>query len=313
MDFPPVRVRSMTARLLLAALVPLLAAMAFPVSGNDGVLVLGRISDDPRHHYGQLKPLLDYVVPRMAEVGIVEGRILMASDALQMQRYLRRGRVDWVTETPAMAVQLGRRVGARTLLATERGGVDLYHTVVFVREDSPVRTLADLRGRSLALQRAASTSAYYAPAMSILGAGLNLEPLLSPSDSPDPANIGYLFAGSEHNILAWVRVGLSDAGAFSNLDWQAFGLDRPMSPPRLRVIHRTQHFPRAVELVRADLPEPVAERLREVLLGAADDPEAGPALRSFFDTTGFKRIDRETERLLVALGDGVARVREELE
>ena len=49
-----------------------------PAYEDPGVLVLGRISDDPKSHYEQLKPLLDYVVPRMADVGIREGRILMA-------------------------------------------------------------------------------------------------------------------------------------------------------------------------------------------------------------------------------------------
>ncbi len=35
--------------------------------------VLGRISDDPKAHYEQLQPLLDYVVARMHDVGIKEG------------------------------------------------------------------------------------------------------------------------------------------------------------------------------------------------------------------------------------------------
>ena len=58
----------------------------------DPVLVLGRISDDPKAHYEQLQPLLDYVVARMHDVGITEGRILMARDPQQMASYLRRGR-----------------------------------------------------------------------------------------------------------------------------------------------------------------------------------------------------------------------------
>ncbi|MFX4073827.1 hypothetical protein, partial [Enterococcus faecalis] len=70
------------------------------------VLVLGRISDDPATHYDQLKPLLDYVVPRMREVGIRSGEILMAPDARQMASYLRRGRVDWVSETAGAAMLL---------------------------------------------------------------------------------------------------------------------------------------------------------------------------------------------------------------
>lgn len=44
-------------------------------AGEADVLVLGRISDDPKAHYGQLQPLLDYVGPRMADaVGYVFAR-----------------------------------------------------------------------------------------------------------------------------------------------------------------------------------------------------------------------------------------------
>ena len=90
--------------LTLAALQPVVVGAV-----DRSVLVLGRISDDPKAHYEQLKPLLDYVVPRMRAVGIVEGRILMAKDAQQMGSYLRRGRVDWVTETAGTAMALGQR------------------------------------------------------------------------------------------------------------------------------------------------------------------------------------------------------------
>ncbi|MCY7312059.1 MAG: phosphate/phosphite/phosphonate ABC transporter substrate-binding protein, partial [Pseudoxanthomonas sp.] len=97
------------------------AAQAVAASANDdNVLVLGRISDDPKAQYEQLKPLLDYVVPRMHDVGITEGRILMARDTQQMTSYLRRGRVDWVTGTAGTGMQLEKRAGAKPLLLTQR-------------------------------------------------------------------------------------------------------------------------------------------------------------------------------------------------
>src|SRR5690606_6562831 len=115
------------------------AALAFvavmPAAGEAverSVLVLGRISDDPQAHYEQLKPLLDYVVPRMRDVGIAEGRILMAKDPQQMASYLRRGRVDWVTETSGTGMALEQRSGARPLLLTERNGVRTYESLFFV-------------------------------------------------------------------------------------------------------------------------------------------------------------------------------------
>ena len=99
--------------LTFAGLVPDAAA----ADDQRHILVLGRISDDPKTHYEQLKPLLDYVVPRMAAVGIREGRVLMARDAQQITSYLRRGQVDWVTETAgtAMLMQL-RGVGRQLAL-----------------------------------------------------------------------------------------------------------------------------------------------------------------------------------------------------
>ena len=292
----------------LVAMVPVARA-----AGDPHVLVLGRISDDPKAHYSQLKPLLDYLVPRMADVGIREGRILMARDEQQMASYLRRGRVDWVTETAAAGVLLQERAGAEPLLVTERDGVHAYHTVFFARKDSGIASLDDLAGRSIAFQQRNSTSAYFAPAAELLAAGQSLEILHSPMDRPEAPAVGYLFARSELNIATWVHKRLVDAGAMSSLDW-----DNPQHlPPAfrddLRVLARTAEFPRALELVRADLDPAVKDRLRTLLVQAADDPDAREAMLRFFKTTRFLSIDDEARGELARLGEGVRRVRTEVE
>ena len=295
-----------------AALLPSLAAPAH-AAGDERVLVLGRISDDPKAHYEQLKPLLDYVVPRMRDVGITEGRILMARDAQQMTSYLRRGRVDWVTETAGTGMQLQQRAGARVLLLTERGGVSRYHGVFFVRRDSGLERLSDLEGRTVAFQNTASTSAYFAPATALLDAGQRLEILLSPMDRPSADAVGYVFARSELNIAAWVHKRLVDAGVVSNLDWDDVRRMPPAFRRDFRVIHETQDFPRALEMVRGDLDPKIEARLREVLLEAAQDPAAREALSVFFRTTRFLPVDPASQQALDDLRGGVARVREQLE
>lgn len=293
--------------------VAVVAAWPVQASEDSHVLVLGRISDDPSAHYAQLKPLLDYVVPRMREVGITEGRILMARDAQLMSSYLRRDRVDWVTETASTAVQLEQRAGAKPILLTERNGVSSYNTVFFVRRDSPIQSLEDLRGRTLALQSTASTSAYMVPLTTLLDARLSPEILLGPADEPSPERVGYVLVRSERNIASWVHKGLADAGAVSSLDWadpervpQAFRAD-------FRVIHETDPYPRALELVRRDMPPAVEARLHEVLLQAAGDPAARDALRLFFHTSRFLPLDAASQRSLDTLRRGVQRVRTEVE
>jgi phosphonate transport system substrate-binding protein len=171
-----------------------------------------------------------------------KGRILMARDVQQMNSYLRRGRVDWVTETAGTGMLLQQGAGAKPLLLTERDGVSQYTTVFFARRDSGIHSLTDLRGRSVAFQNPYSTSAYYVPAAELLDQGLKLEILLSPMDRAEPARVGYLFARTELNIATWVHKRMVDVGVMSNLDWQnpqrvpaAFRVD-------LQIVHETRRI-----------------------------------------------------------------------
>lgn len=294
--------------LAIAALQPLSAGAI-----DRTVLVLGRISDDPKSHYDQLKPLLDYVVPRMKDVGIEEGQILMAKDAQQMGSYLRRGRVDWVTETAGTAMALQQRAGAQPLVLTERSGVSAYHSVFFVRRDSPLDSLEDLKGHSLAMQSPLSTSAYLVPAMELLQHGVRLEILLTPHEAPATDAVGYVFARTELNISTFVHKRVVDAGVVSSIDWSDDHAMPPAFRNDLRVLYRSAPMPRAVEMVRADLDRAVRERLRQVLLEASRDPQAGPALAKFFGTTGFHPVDAASLRSLERLRSGLQRIRMEVE
>ncbi len=279
----------------------------------DGVLVLGRISDDPRRHYEQLQPLLDYVVPRMKSVGITEGRVLMARDPQQMMSYLRRGKVDWVTETPGTGLLLADRAGARPLLLTERSGAREYRSVIFTRRDSGITSLPQLLGKTIAFQSPSSTSAYLVPAMALREQRLPMSLMVSPLEDADAGSVGYVFANTDANLAAWVHKELVDAGGFSDQDWASLQRVSEAFRRDLVVIHTTEPVPRAMELVSGGMPPAVAERLKQVLLGASNDPQARDALRQFFRTTGFYEADAATQARLEQLRRGARDVREALE
>jgi len=291
----------------------LLAVLAGLARAEDGVLVLGRISDDPRRHYEQLQPLLDYVVPRMRSVGIREGRVLMARDPQQMMSYLRRGKVDWVTETPGTGLLLADRAGARPLLLTERSGSRQYRTVIFVRRDSGITELSQLLGKTIAFQSPSSTSAYLVPAMELREKGLPMSLMVSPLEGREAGSVGYVFANTDANLAAWVHKRLVDAGGFSDQDWESLQRVSEAFRRDLQIIHTTPPVPRAMELVSGSLDPAVAERLKQVLLGASTDPQARDALRQFFRTTGFYEADAETRARLEQLRRGARDVREALE
>lgn len=290
-----------------------LAASANATEEGDTVLVLGRVSDDPAAHYERLKPLLDYVVEQMADVGIREGRILMARDGHAMNSYLRQGRVDWVTETVSGAISMMDHGRADLFLHAWRGGRAEYRAILIARSDSDINGLEDLRGRSIGFQHPMSTSGYRVPAGLLLDAGLDLAILISPMDPPDPDFLSYAFTGHALNSVTWVEKGVVDAAAISDQDWEDYVLPVDDHVRALRIIATSPPIPRGLELVRSGLSPRVRARLREVLLSANRDPAASDALSNYFRTERFTLPDEVLLDQIEALRRPFRLVRDELE
>jgi phosphonate transport system substrate-binding protein len=307
------RSRRLACLLLLGFWLVTAIDVAVAQSQQQHVLVLGRVSDDPKAHYERLKPLLDYVVARMGDLGITEGRVLMARDAQQMVSYLRQGKVDWISETAGAALGFEERAKARIFLRARRGGLFDYHSVFFARRDRGILGLQDLPGKTLGLQHPMSTSAYLVPAAILLENDMALAIQASPLERPPADFVGYVFGRSESNLVTWVYKGLVDASAFSNQDWDELQLTQPAIAADLMVFHESREFPRAIELVRAGLDPLIEQRLREILLAAHKDPLAQGALDAYSRTERFDEIDAATWAALTDLRAGVRRVRTEIE
>ncbi len=301
----------MRSRLCLAVWL-LALTLATPASAHD-TLVIGRISDDPKAHYESMRPMVNYVVAHMGDLGIVHGRVLMARDAQQMVSYLRQGKVDWISETAGAAIGLQDRSGAEFLVRARRGGLYDYHSVFFARRDSGIDSIDDLPGRALGFEHPMSTSAYLVPAIILLDANLSLAIQSSPLERPPPNFVGYTFARSESNLVTWVQKGLVDAAVFSNQDWSDLVADDHRASEQLVRFHTSEEFPRALELVRPGLAVPIKERLRALLLDAHNQADASAALRAYQRTERFDAIDAATLARVNALRKGVRRVRSEIE
>jgi len=297
-------------------LFPLVLVFAVPSAASretDSVLVLGRVSDDPAAHYERLKPLLDYVVERMGDVGIREGRILMARDGQAMNSYLRQGRVDWVTETASGAINMMERGRADLFLHTWRGGRAEYRALIIARVDSTIEDLGDLRGRSIGFQHPRSTSGYRVPAGLLLDAGLDLAILLTPMDRPDPDFLNYAFTGHALNSVTWVQKGVVDAAAISDQDWEEYVVPTEDTARDLRIVATSPPIPRGLELVQRNLSPAVRARLKEILLNADRDPAARDALSNYFRTQRFAPPSEALLEQIETLRQPFRRVRAQLE
>jgi len=264
-------------------------------------LVIGKVSNNPKKHYKYLKPMLDYAVEKMKDLGIEDGRVLMAKDNEQMIEYLKSGRVDWVTETAFSALLYEHCNAAEILLRKWKKDAPEYYTIFFARKDSGIDSLQELKGKRLALEDPGSTTAFFEPYLCLVNHGLELQKLDSYREKPAPEKVGYVLSRQEINTSMWVHERRVDAGAFNNQDWNKSDHLYKDLKKDFKVFHRSDPLPRAFELVRKDLEPRIKSRLKKILLHAHNDGSAQRALREYQRTKQFDTLDAATIRVLNSL------------
>lgn len=279
-----------------------LAAWATPrAAASQQTIAMGRATDKVKKGYERLQPIVTFLASRLAHVGISKGQVVLdgKNNNQKIIDYLNSGKLDIVLDSPFPTAVYMKTCGAKPILMASREGMLTYRTNIFVRKDTKIRTIADLKGQTIAFEDPTSTSSYYLPKRAIERMALELKP--ADGKSPVPKNnVGYVFAGSELNISGWVYYGKVAAGALSEADW----VDQTDNPEtyrkQFRIIHQTEAIPRMVVLVRKDLPPRILSAVRNVLL-AMHETEAGREALKNYKFDYFLEIPPDAVELLNAL------------
>jgi phosphonate transport system substrate-binding protein len=259
------------------------------VYGDRGGMV--KIIGDKK--YGEL--LGGHIVSAKAADLIQE--LVIARDLEDLSQRLARGDADLVIETVFPTLLLQQQSGGLSpALVVLRGGQREYRCVFFTRQESPIRAVADLRGRTLVLQAPRSTSAFALPKVELERAGLSVGPATGPGAAP--SDVRYVLAMSEVNQAVWVLHGRGDAGAFSDANWDT--LPARMRS-QLRVFHETRPLLRGVLSFRTGLDAGVRARVESALRGLAGDEAGRAALAAARGITGFEPLTSDDRRELHSL------------
>jgi len=276
-------------------------------------LVLGKITKNPKKHYKKLKKMVDYAVMNMKDLGILEGKVLLAKDLEQMTQYLAEGKVDWFSESVYPACSIKDKGVAEIVLKRWKKGYSEYHTVYFTRKDSGINSISKLLSKTIVFEDPDSTSAFFEPAYCLISKGYKFVKLDSKEDKPPPDKIGYIFSGQEINSSMWVLKNIVDIGVLSNNDWDKKGNLHNKIKRELKIIYTTRSLPRGIELFRTKLDPILKERLKDILLKAHLIPEGKMALNAYQKTEKFEILNQDDLKLINNINMNVSAVRKELE
>jgi phosphonate transport system substrate-binding protein len=175
----------------------------------------------------------------------------------------------------------GTQVSALAMRDTDR---DLT-SVVVVRADSPIRTLADLRGMTLGVGAVDSPQATLLPLAHIRAAGLQPGADFTVRRFDVGVGLHGDHIGGERDAARALVGGQVDAACMIDGNHLAFARDGTLPAGSTRVVAQTGAFDHCNMTVSPSAPTAQIQHFKELLLGMS---YADPALRPLLDLEGLK-------------------------
>lgn len=236
------------ALLALSAGVPAMDSTA----GLPKKLVLGTYpSELPSEELEKIKPIRAGLEKRLLAAGYrVDIDIQIFQSYEEAIQGLVSGKADFARMGPVNYVLAKYQKPALRLLAMETQNASRLLTgYIFVPENSPVRTLKDLRGKTVAFGSPNSTTGRYYPQAALLDAGIFASDLA-----------GFRYLQRHDKVFRAVGEGGFDAGASNEVTFKKYGVDR-----KFRIIH-TMKSPAHAWVSRPELPVAAADLLVRALV-----------------------------------------------
>jgi phosphonate transport system substrate-binding protein len=278
---------SITIAVMFFVLTPAGKAIGQTVGGaGSKTITLGLVSivfqNEIEEHF---RPLVQYVARRLSAE--TDGRVVVASTALQMAKLLDEKNVDFYMESTYPTYLINKQGAAVLILRRWKGGLAEYRSLIFTKKGGGITRLEELRGKMIAFEDPGSTSGYFLPKVLLFRKGFKLTEKPGPEARVAANEIGYIFESADRTIIEFVLDHQVAAGAFSDDDYGALNEERKAA---ITILARSETLPRHLVSTRKDLDPAVKNRLTEILLSMHQDDEGRTILRQTDNTTKFDRL-----------------------
>jgi phosphonate transport system substrate-binding protein len=206
----------------------------------------------------------------------MEVRPYVAGDYPGVVEAMKGGKLDVAFYSPAAFVMAEKIAGARLILKSVYKGRSVYYSAIITRNDSKIKTLADLKGKTFAFVDPGSTSGGVYPKVMLMNAGIN----------PAKHFSRVIYAGGhDAAILAVVNHKVDAAATFAN---DTRGEDVPWKPMlkgragEVRVIGYSKPIPNGAIAVAKNLDPALTARVRQAFLDLGKTAEGRKLLAQMY-------------------------------
>ena len=173
-------------------------------------------------------------------------------------------------------VQANVRSGGKAIPLVQREEDEKFRSV-FITRDPAIKTLADLKGKTVSFGSQSSTSGHLMPRSFLLQANID----------PDKDFKRVAFSGAHDATIAAVVAGKVDAGALNISVWEKFVAEGKVDTSKVRVFFTTPGFFDYNWTVHADMPVAQREKLTKAFLALDRNTPEGKEILELQRATRF--------------------------
>jgi phosphonate transport system substrate-binding protein len=188
-------------------------------------------------------------------------------------------------------VQANIRSGGKVIPLVQREEDEKFRSV-FITSDPDIKTLADLKGKTVSFGSQSSTSGHLMPRSVLLQANID----------PDKDFKRVAYSGAHDATIAAVAAGKVDAGALNISVWDKFVLEKKVDPTKVKVIFTTPPYFDYNWTVHADMPQAQREKISKAFLSLSPATPEGKEVLDLQRATRFVPTKAENYKGIEAAG-----------
>jgi phosphonate transport system substrate-binding protein len=188
-------------------------------------------------------------------------------------------------------VQASIRSGGKIIPLVQREEDEKFRSV-FITSDPSIKTLADLKGKTVSFGSQSSTSGHLMPRSALLQANID----------PDKDFKRVAYSGAHDATIAAVAAGKVDAGALNISVWDKFVADKKVDTSKVKVIFTTPPYFDYNWSVHADMPATQREKLTKAFLSLSPATAEGKEVLDLQRATRFIPTKAENYKGIEAAG-----------
>ena len=233
-----------------------------------------------------LKPISDYLSERLG----VKVEAFTASNYIGVVEGLGSGSVDFGIIPPFSSLLAQKQSNAKPILTSKgKTGKPGYTAELYVRKDSGIKSLQDVKGKKVAFVDPSSSSGYIYPGAMLVEAGLNLE-----------KDISYQFSGGhDKSLQLLLNKDVDVIATFDGVE-DRYAKDFPQAKTDIQKLATSDMIPGVMVTTSSKMDKELQEKLEKALREVENDPKMKELFTKMFSITGFTDVDQDAYKKVEA-------------